>query len=332
MGRRSNNVENFLRSMERYCESEARNRKPRVFGDELFVFGDFGGSRRRRSYADYIVLGDRRRGDSFSGESIVEGLCRSDLEREAFFRAIESGRDFSVMPCAGRTAILYTGLLSSCRLGVLSLTQHSPRATAASLSGSFGGLFDDVRFDGAFSDPDGNANACSFVNDFMTFKSDMLSACGIERVEGRIGFDTMLYSAADAVGCSVVLAGNRFLRSEYFDRDTSAAMMLCLLSAIRSVSEDRCAYVSVGEADGDAAIGISFKPYGIFDADRAAFLTFCRSLSELHGIPFSFVTVGDTCRADFIPMKLDPSEAGLKAGVIFDFSSRLPEQGFHDAL
>ena len=330
MGRRSKSVENFLMSMEAFCENEARNRKVRTFSDELFVFGEINGTRRRRSAFDCIILGDRRRGKSLAGNPVVGTIFKSSDEEREFYRAIDSKKEFAVIAYSGKTAILYLGLWRSYRLGVISLTSQSVKVTAAALSEDFGRVFEDIWFGDGFSMAD-EANPCLFINEFMTFKRDMLAASGIDSVDGRLGFDTMLYSAAETVGCDVVLTENSFLRVERIDRDTTATILLCLLSAVRSVSADRRAYVRISESDGDAAISLSFSPYGDFSTDRAVFADFCRSFSELYGIPFSIGIQNGICRVDFIPMRIDPSQSGLKASVIFDFNLGAHAKDSHGA-
>ena len=130
----------------------------------------------------------------------------------------------------------------------------------------------------------------------------------------------MLYSTADLVGCELSLSGDGFIHVGAIERDTAAAMLLCLLSAVRSVSEDRCAYVSAIGREGDVIIEVFFKPYGDFNGEEATFVGFCRTFSELNGIPFSFARRGDGYCAAFIPERIDPAKGGLKASVIFDFN------------
>lgn len=320
MGRRSASVEKFLKSLDAYMENEANKAHARIYSDELFIFSESGVSRRRRSRDDHIILADRRRGASFSGRSVSEafGLTRSELK--AFYAALDSKRKFAVIPVAGKAAILYLGLFRSCRIGVMSLTPHLLGADSADYRDDFRYVFDDTFFPKELIKIGSEGNFLSFINDFMLFKSDILLACGIESRDGTVKVREMLYSAAELVGCELSLAREGGISASRIERDTTAAMVLCILSAVRSVSEDRCAYVGVSERDGESVISVSFKPYGDFDGENAAFVAFCRSFSELHGISFSFVKRGERYCASFIPERIDPSQSGLKASVIFDFN------------
>ena len=318
MGRRSKSVESFLRSLDEYHEKRRQEVRARVFADELFVFGDFGVGRMRRTATDYIILGDRRRGPSFSGMAISRALPFDSTERTELYRALDGDGEFAVVSCGGRAAVIYRGLLRSYRIGIMSLTDHAISAASAARGEDFGHLFGDVTFHGVSADVSYSGNPGRFISDYMSFRHDVLSACGVEGDDGIAGFDDMISATADMVGCEVLHEESRKTFSERVDRDTSAAVLVCLLSAIRSVSSDRCAHINVGESDGDAVIHISFKPYGEFNGERSAFIDFCRSFSELHGIPFSFGTHGDLFRVSFIPVRIDPSIGGLKASVNFN--------------
>ena len=106
MGRRSKSVESFLRSLDEYHEKRRQEVRARVFADELFVFGDFGVGRMRRTATDYIILGDRRRGPSFSGMAISRALPFDSTERTELYRALDGDGEFAVVSCGGRSAVI----------------------------------------------------------------------------------------------------------------------------------------------------------------------------------------------------------------------------------
>ena len=327
MGRNSKSVENFLRSIDEYYENEAKMASVRIFRDELYVFGEVRSAGGRRRPDDYIILGDRRRGESLVGTSLPRSLLGSRTDE--LYSAIDSRKSFAVINCGGKAAILYLGLFGSCRVGIMSLTAHSACVIASAMADDLGCIFGGIWVSDAIRSVGGEGDPRGFINDFMMFKSEVLSACGIEGLHAFVGLEEMLFSVSELVGCNIEIMGRGPIVEERVERETSAAMFFCLLSAIRSASEDRCAFIRVREYDGDAVIDLTFKPYGELPEDSLPFAEFCRSFSERHGIPFSYESANGKCSVSFIPVRIDPSAGGLKASVPFDVNQPKQRKDFH---
>ena len=328
MGRRSKSVENFLRSIDEYYERGAELASVRTFKDELFIFGEFRIGGRRRP-EDYVILGDRRRGESLMGKSLLGAF--PDKKPRDLYDALESGNSFAIIPWGEKVAIIYLGLYYSCRIGIMSLTYYTSRIVSA-LGPELRGVLGDVWFAKSITDVVENGNPCAFITDFMTFREEILAACGIdENPQVRGGVERMIYSSADLIGCGIKIDGVTYSGSERVERDTSAAIFLSILSAVRSISRDRSVTVTVGERDGDAVVDLSFQLYGELTDERMSFIKYAQSFSKRHSIPFSYDVTDGICRVSFMPIRLDPSEGGLKAGVTFELGRGGPRRDFYYA-
>lgn len=332
MKKKPSNVQKFLRSLDDLIENEnSTGRAPRVFKDELFVFCDAAGSRQRRTAEDYVVLGGRSsRTELSENRALASLLPFSASEKKNLCRLTEGGGRFAVIPCGGRAAIVYCGLIGPCRLAVMSLTGHSSEVISHASLGEYSHIFEDTVFFAPAS-PSGaslRSDIAEFSSDFMSFRDDVLLSCGITPTESENELEGMISAAADFTGCELRFERLESLRGASADRQVAAAMTLSVLSAVRSLSADRCARVALYDSDGDATVTVSFTVADGLRREKMGFVSYCRAVSGLYGIPFAFDCGGGVGRVGFMPIKLDPSRSGLKADTVFDFGMLTERQDF----
>lgn len=321
MARRSKSIDKFMKSLDEYVFANdigyTLRQKVRVFDDDLFIFYEASGGRLRKSADDYRVIGGRSAHKGLSGSRLLaDVLSLTKAERRGLCSCLDSGRQFAVISAGEQTALIYCGLLGSCGLGVASLTAYHPRLINRIKGEEFGHLLVGTWLSSECADDGGTDDPGEFIAKIQSFENELLSVCGKEPAD--VGIGDMIASAARLVGCGLRLGDTLRISAEAINRDTLAAMLLCIFSAVRSAATDRTATVRCGTVDGETVITVKFRTQPSFMEGNTVFIDFCRAFAEHYLIPFAFELTDINGWVSFIPYRLDPSASGLKTSIIFD--------------
>ena len=332
--KKKSNVEKFTDSVSEFFIENSNwmgaSCKEHIFCGELFIFYRQSGGVLRRSASSYTVLGGRhRRGEHTCGTDLGELLGLDSTGRRGLISLMEAGKSYVILPTDRGTAVIFSGLLRFCGMGICIFTNHSPTAAFAASDEEYAHLFGDAVFSPSFEDGD-RAGVDEFISSYLEIEQRLSSMCGITQFDGSDLIELVMRSAASLAGCELSLEGGGADTDVGLDCAKLAVLGCCILMAVSEIAVERRVSVKYGGADDGTLIEVACECVGDMTEEGVAFTEYCRSFSDSHSIPFSLERSGCALKASFIPGRIDPSLDGLKAGTKFSASVN-PTPDFHDA-
>lgn len=284
-------------------------------------------------YEDMVILGGRS-AKPFKGGRLADEIKLLADDKRFFMDFIyDNGRKFALTYANGKMILVFNRLFRSCGIGVAAVFDVSPEFAAEAVKS---GIFDRL---GAFLYSPGLIELSKSRKDarlsseydglvYSVFKiaDSLLAAMG----EGLSAMDSRereavyfaIRSAAAITGCNCEKIERPDTVADIkLDKDSLAALLLCLFSLCRWLSSGRRGSVSVNAREsGYYSIRLEFEMTRakLRDMDLRC-ISFCESMAERLELPLSIEIDNSTCVAEFIPLRVDPSLSGLKAGVRISF-------------